>query len=589
MKTRSVVKIAALFFVLGITTVAGAVPAQDKAAPPAAAAGDVATETVETLLASVNKSGERIAELRKGVSLASGERRELLLPELSEVTLQYRRELNQAAARLTGSNALPGSNEQRAAAVKQIKATLASEGDLIRGELENELEKLTSLVTRVENAPQDQRAELEQTRNASAKATPIRLEELDSNFEARALLGEDVSAQRKKLATLLERGSKLVSGTLHSISANLDKLAETTGVEPKPEEQAKRTAIEDFRSLVVDLQRKTIALMDKYGLDTVQHRQDLISTTGQVTKDILDAEVASGLAKKWKDDAVAWVSERASVVAFNAVTFLVIALAFLGLARIGRWLAQRTFGRSKHMSSLASDFFVTFVSRAILLVGVVIAAAQVGIQVAPLLAGLGIAGFVLGFALQDSLSNFASGMMILMYRPFDVGDMIEAAGVLGTVKNMNLVSTSVLTPDNQMLIVPNSKIWGGVIRNVTHQPIRRVDLSFGIGYGEDGARAQAVLEALVNENPKVLKEPAPVVRLHELTGSSANFVVRPWVKTEDYWEVYWGITEAVKHRFDAAELPMPHQRRNVHLFEEHVSERRRTSDVVPASHTNKTG
>jgi small conductance mechanosensitive channel len=198
---------------------------------------------------------------------------------------------------------------------------------------------------------------------------------------------------------------------------------------------------------------------------------------------------------------------------------------------------------------------------------------------------------VLGFALQDTLSNFAAGMMILMYRPFDVGDLIEAAGVTGTVKAMNLVSTSVLTADNQMLIVPNNKIWGGVIRNVTHQRTRRVDLEFGVGYGDDSQHTQKVLEEILAQNPKVLKEPAPVVRLHQLTDSSVKFVVRPWVKTEDYWDVYWGVTQEVKHRFEAEGLSTPYPRRNVHIYQEHGERATgRTSDVVPAeSQTVKVG
>jgi small conductance mechanosensitive channel len=243
------------------------------------------------------------------------------------------------------------------------------------------------------------------------------------------------------------------------------------------------------------------------------------------------------------------------------------------------------------MSNLASDFFITLSGRVILGVGLVIAAAQIGIQVAPVLAGLGIVGFVLGFALQETLSNFAAGMMILMYRPFDVGDMIEAAGVIGTVKAMTLVSTSVITDDNQMLVVPNNKIWGGVIRNITNQKTRRVDLVFAVGNSADSQHAHKLLEAIVAENPKVLKQPAPVVRLHELTDSAAKYVVRPWVKTEDYWDVYWGVTEEVKKRFGAEGLSSPFPRHNVHVFQgEAERPAGRTSEVVPAeSQTVKVG
>jgi len=202
------------------------------------------------------------------------------------------------------------------------------------------------------------------------------------------------------------------------------------------------------------------------------------------------------------------------------------------------------------------------------LLGFLIAIAQLGIEVAPLLAGLGIAGFVVGFALQDTLSNFASGMMILVYRPFDVGDVIEAGGVSGKVDQMNLVSTMVLTFDNQLLVVPNSKIWGDVIRNVTHRDKRRVDLTFGIGYSDDIPTAERILTEIVAAHDKVLDDPEPVIRLHELGESSVNFIVRPWSKTSDYWDVYWDVTREVKRRFDEEGVSIPFPQRDVHIYQD---------------------
>jgi small conductance mechanosensitive channel len=246
------------------------------------------------------------------------------------------------------------------------------------------------------------------------------------------------------------------------------------------------------------------------------------------------------------------------------------------VARVGRAAVRRGLDRSKlGVSSLARDFFIKMTGRLIMLLGLIIAIAQLGIEIAPLLAGLGIAGFVVGFALQDTLSNFASGLMILVYRPFDVGDVIEAGGVMGTVDQMNLVSTMVLTFDNQLLVVPNKQIWGGVIRNVTHQDKRRVDMTFGIGYSDDVPKAEKVLTEIVTSHEKVLKEPEPVIRLHELGESSVNFVVRPWAKTDDYWDVYWDITREVKRRFDEEGISIPFPQRDVHLHHAAPSEGRR--------------
>jgi small conductance mechanosensitive channel len=198
--------------------------------------------------------------------------------------------------------------------------------------------------------------------------------------------------------------------------------------------------------------------------------------------------------------------------------------------------------------------------------GVLVALSQLGIEVGPVLAGMGIAGFVIGFALQETLANFAAGVMILAYRPYDVGDLIEcAAGVFGTVSHMSLVSTTIHTPDNQTRIVPNGKIWGDVITNVTAQDVRRVDLTFGIGYDDDIERAEGILRSLLEEDSRVVADPEPMVRLHELGDSSVNFIVRPWVKPEDYWDVYWHLTREVKMRFDAEGISIPFPQSDVHV------------------------
>ena len=201
-------------------------------------------------------------------------------------------------------------------------------------------------------------------------------------------------------------------------------------------------------------------------------------------------------------------------------------------------------------------------------VGILMALSQVGISLAPMLAGLGVAGFIIGFALQDSLGNFAAGAMILIYRPYDVDDFVEVTGASGLVKKMNLVSTTITTFDNQTLVVPNSKIWGDVIKNVTAQKVRRVDLVFGIGYGDDIEFAEKVLTEIVEANEKVLKKPEHNIRLHTLADSSVNFIVRPWVKTDDYWDVYWEITREVKMRFDQEGITIPFPQRDVHLYKQ---------------------
>ena len=157
---------------------------------------------------------------------------------------------------------------------------------------------------------------------------------------------------------------------------------------------------------------------------------------------------------------------------------------------------------------------------------------------------------------------------MLIYRPFDMGDFVNVGGVLGKVESMNLLSTQLRTPDNQMVVVPNNNVWGDVITNITGITERRVDMVFGIGYDDDIDKAQAILEEIISKNELVLEEPEPVVKLHELGDSSVNFVCRPWVKPADYWTVYWDVTQEVKRRFDAEGVSIPFPQRDVHVYQQ---------------------
>jgi small conductance mechanosensitive channel len=209
---------------------------------------------------------------------------------------------------------------------------------------------------------------------------------------------------------------------------------------------------------------------------------------------------------------------------------------------------------------------VMSVRNIVVVIGVLIAISQTGISLAPLLAGLGILGFIVGFALQDSLANFASGMLILLYRPFDVGDVVEAGGVSGKVSHMSLVNTTFITFDNKRLIVPNNMIWGSVITNLTAQLTRRVDLVFGISYQDDIERAESVFRDVLNAHELVLDTPEPLIKVHELGDSSVNMIVRPWVKTDDYWDVYWDLMKAIKLALDKEGISIPFPQREVHMI-----------------------
>jgi small conductance mechanosensitive channel len=252
-------------------------------------------------------------------------------------------------------------------------------------------------------------------------------------------------------------------------------------------------------------------------------------------------------------------------MANNVGKFLAIVAGFWLLSRVLGRLARKAMSLAHGASQILSRFVVNTIRRVTIIVGLLLGLSALEINVTPLVAVIGAAGFVIAFALQNTLSNFASGLMIMFYKPFDIGDFVQTSEVMGTVRSMTLVTTNMMTPDNKLLVVPNNELWGKVITNVTGSSERRVDLVFGIGYGDDIALAERVLREVVEAHPAVLAEPEPVIAVSELADSSVNLVCRPWVKTPDYWPVYWEITRAVKERFDAEGISIPFPQRDVYV------------------------
>ncbi len=316
---------------------------------------------------------------------------------------------------------------------------------------------------------------------------------------------------------------------------------------------------------------KALKLLDLMHVNTADYRSRLVATTQDLASQLLSVGVLTRLSRRALDAAFNGVVEYGPSALMKIVLFCLIIYFFSLMKRLLRSGLIKLFDRPDFkFTHLARDMIVTWISRLVMIFGVILALSQIGISLGPLLAGLGVAGFVVGFALQDTLSNFASGMMILVYRPYDIGDLVDVGGVFGVVNKMNLVSTTLLTLDNQVIVIPNSKIWGDVIKNVTAQETRRIDMVFGISYSDDIPKAEALLEEILQSHDKVLKHPEPVVRLHELGASSVDFVVRPWVRVEDYWDVYWDVTRAVKLKFDAANISIPFPQRDVHVYNENA-------------------
>lgn len=210
--------------------------------------------------------------------------------------------------------------------------------------------------------------------------------------------------------------------------------------------------------------------------------------------------------------------------------------------------------------------FLTSILRWVLLLFVIIAAlSQLGVDTTSLVALLGAAGLAIGLSLQSSLSNFASGVMLIIFRPFTKGDFVEAGGTTGVIDKINIFTTTMTTPDNKEVIVPNGSVIDNNITNYSARDTRRVDMVFGISYDDDIRKAKKLLEEIVAADDRVLPTPAPVVALSALAESSVNFIVRPWVKTPDYWAVLWATNEAVKLKFDEAGISIPYPQMDVHM------------------------
>jgi len=243
-----------------------------------------------------------------------------------------------------------------------------------------------------------------------------------------------------------------------------------------------------------------------------------------------------------------------------AIIILIVGRIVAGWARK---LVVRLMGRSK-VDKAIQGFVRGLVYYLIIIFTWIAVLGKFGVETASLVAVLGMAGFAVGFALQGSLSNFAAGVMLLIFRPFKIGDYVDIAGTAGTVTDLQLFVTILNTPDNVRIIVPNSNVFGNIIKNYSAEDTRRVDLVVGIGYGSDMKKAEQVMREIVESDGRVLKDPATQIAVAELADSSVNFVLRPWVKKADYWEVKFDVTEKIKERFDAEGIEIPFPQMVVH-------------------------
>ncbi|MBN2255887.1 MAG: mechanosensitive ion channel [Deltaproteobacteria bacterium] len=240
---------------------------------------------------------------------------------------------------------------------------------------------------------------------------------------------------------------------------------------------------------------------------------------------------------------------------------------------VGRWVAQllrnileKVMRRGKVDETLIS--FVGHLAYILLITVIVIAALnQLGIQTTSFIALIGAAGLAVGLALQGSLANFAAGVLMIIFRPFNVGDYVEAGGTAGTIDEITVFTTHMTTPDNRVIIIPNAKITSDNIINYSAKEIRRMDLVIGVSYGDDIQKVKDVLNDVLTAESRILQDPTPMVGVLELADSSVNFAVRPWVKTGEYWPLFFDLKERIKRRFDEEGISIPFPQSDVHLYE----------------------
>ena len=431
------------------------------------------------------------------------------------------------------------------------KVTEISNAEVAAIYKKEEIKKTEQVESTLEEAEKAKAAEPETAQEAARKAEQARKEAKDAALKSSrdSSVQEAIEAAKQKAR---EDGLSVgAAETTREAQADI----KTALIKHVTVLMAERTALIDrFNVVLAELSAK--------GGNTEEYDRYIKAVSG-IKVDVTDASATWTTISGWlmsPEGGFRWAG--------NIIQFIVIMIVFYLLSVVAGKAARKVASRSKTFSSLLSEFMVLSARRLVLFVGFFVGLSALEINIGPVLAIIGAAGFVIAFALQNSLSNFASGILMLVYRPFDTGDFINVAGTVGKVEAMNLLSTQLRSPDNQLVIVPNNSVWGGVITNITGITRRRVDMVFGIGYNDDIDKAQKILEEIVNGHELVLKEPEAIVKLHELADSSVNFICRPWVSPGDYWTVYWDITREVKRRFDAGNISIPFPQRDVHIYQE---------------------
>ena len=520
----------------------------------------------EQLFAEIKDFKSKLTLMRIEAKKSTGEQQLALGMQVRETEIQLRELFGDVLIYISKGN---NKNTLKPYIFPEIKSLLLEESGIIRRELTYTDNHIKTLVGDQKDLDAIHLFARKQKINNYYRIYDALLKDLYENALRLKQLELSAADDLAIFDSLLKQRSLTVSSEIKLVLnklSDLKKQYKTAAEGDKDKLNTNILALEEFKVGLTNSLTELVKLLHEREIDTLEYSELLIKATGQISTEILDKDVAFSLLSHTLENGKNWLKENGLRISLNLL-FVIFILGFFKILAllIKRLLRKVLKAKNTKMSQLGGNFLVSMSGKIVMLLGIIVALSQLGFKIGPLLAGLGIAGFILGFALQDVLSNFASGVMILLYQPFDVGDVIEVPEVSGTVQSMNLVSSIILTFDNQKLVVPNNKIWGNIIRNVHAERVRRVDLVFGIAYEADIDQAEQIFQNILDDHELVLTRPESNIKLHTLGESSVNFIVRPWVISEDYWTVYWDITRTVKKRLDEEGISIPYPQRDIHI------------------------
>ncbi len=399
------------------------------------------------------------------------------------------------------------------------------------------------------------------------KVSSAYVDRLSDLLALRERLGRVDEQLREQLRETALLAAERISGQIQLDSMTLSELSNMLRLDAGNAEliQAER-AVKRKQNRSLESLENLLGLLQRMDINVGSYRALLLDERGTIAVELLDREVFMTLLGNRINVARQQIMAKGPNALFKMMVFFTIVLLAYFAAKLVQKLVELILQRdSVQLHHLTEGMLVSLSFGVVLTIGLIIALSTIGISLVPMLAGLGVAGIVVGFALQDTLANFASGWMILIYRPYDVDDHVIAGGVEGIVKRMNLVSTTIATFDNQRLVIPNSKIWGDVITNLTANRIRRLSIPVSVAFGEDLDRVEQVLRAEIEQHEGVLNKPEANVFVNTLGSSEIVMMTHAWVRTQDYWILLRSLTKRLKQRLDDENMEIPYPQQDVYI------------------------